>query len=109
MNRMEMMRLIEREQEAELSLFARKNVAYAYSEADALENFKKGAEALNLDPMKYLMTLVSKHFLALAKCDATSLQLVDEYARDIRLYMLLLMALVKELKSSPHNQARKAL
>ncbi|MEM4203927.1 MAG: hypothetical protein QXS54_07650 [Candidatus Methanomethylicaceae archaeon] len=99
MTRDEFLALMQAEHQTEYNLFAKKNSVYGYNGLEnILENFERGGVILDMPPEKYLMSLVTKHFLALSKADATP-ELYAEYARDIRLYMLLLLAIVKDRKA----------
>lgn len=98
MTKDEFLKFFEEQVEREKKLFNFKEGVYGYNQKPIFENFTRGSVVLDLTPEKYLMSLVTKHFLTLAKTDFTSkncTDLVFEYAQDIRAYMLLLMAMVK--------------
>lgn len=99
MTREEFLDFLERQVEKEKSLFKFKNGVYGYKDGTVFENFVRGSSVLDITPEKYLIHLVTKHFLAIAKTDFSSedcAKYVLEYAQDIRMYMLLLMAMLTE-------------
>ena len=103
MTREEILRIMETEHARERELFLYKNGIYANVD-DALVNFKKAASLLDTTPEKYLLSLVTKHFLALITNAQLTPETVDEYTRDIRVYMLLLKCLLLDgqFKHSNH-------
>ena len=81
--------------------FAKKNEEY--SREDALSNFKKAANAKNCTPEDALLGMVVKHWVSVVdniqdidKNKVAPLEVWQEKCGDVRVYMMLLEALVTE-------------
>ena len=81
--------------------FAKKNEEYARQ--DALSNFKKAANAKNCTPEDALLGMVVKHWVSVVDLiqdidqnKVAPLEMWQEKCGDIRVYMMLLEALVTE-------------
>lgn len=81
--------------------FAKKNEEYARE--DALSNFKKAANAMNCTPEDALLGMVAKHWVSIVDLiqdidqnKIAPLSMWEEKCGDIRVYMMLLQALVTE-------------
>lgn len=82
-----------------------KQKAYA-TEEDRFHNFKQGASALKTTPEKYLLWLVTKHWVAMndlvdnIDCSLPAQARVDEHLGDIINYMMLLEGLILERRGT---------
>lgn len=81
--------------------FAKKNEEY--SREDALSNFKKAANAKNCTPEDALLGMLTKHWVSVVDLiqdidqnKIAPLSMWEEKCGDIRVYMMLLEALVNE-------------
>jgi hypothetical protein len=66
-----------------------------YSKESAFSNFEEGASLNGVNPLEYLMILATKHWHALCKAPDSN---TAERAKDIIIYMLLLIAMEEERK-----------
>ena len=72
---------------------------------DRLSNFKDGAASRKITPQQYLLTLVTKHWVAINDMvdsgETPGQDWINEYLGDVINYMLLLEGLYADLHRSP--------
>ena len=93
----------------EMDLLNKKGAEYA-SDADALANFKRQAEAWGVSPLVVLGIFMDKHYSAVQSYvrkggKIVSNEPIEGRVNDLRNYAFLLLALIEDLKASePKNE-----
>lgn len=92
----------------EMELLNKKGAEYA-SDADALANFKKGADDIGINPKQILWIFLNKHLSSIKSYIKKGVVLSDEPIKgriqDARNYLFLLQCLIDEEESTPKPTA----
>lgn len=94
--------------------FARKNVQYKGNTDDLFRNFNQGAKLQSESPQQTLLGYVNKQIVNLMDAKhhnperLNDVPFVDEVAGDVAVYMIILMAMTREMPN-PHAEEKSIM